>query len=106
MREVHPPHPEDLEVLAGTPLMTGQYQRFKPDDGVAIRSTVGEPKWWRHGPLPHCRDATPYGLMDPKMSDAEAERRYLIRLDERAGSIIGFLADVARLNPGRPLVIL
>jgi hypothetical protein len=42
--------------LAGTPLATGRYQSWRPVDGVPIRSTVGEPKFWRHGPLIFVRE--------------------------------------------------
>ena len=42
--------------------MTGRYAKFRPDLGVPIRSTVGYPRFWRHGQLIHARDITPYGV--------------------------------------------
>jgi hypothetical protein len=96
----------DLALIAAAPLVTTRYQSFRPGDGVPIRSTVGEPKFWRHGPLVFVRQLAPWGLLSRSMSDADAQRIYVERLDRDANTIVAALAEIARQHPDRPLVVL
>jgi hypothetical protein len=96
----------DLEVIATAPLMTGRYQTWRPGLGVPIRSTVGAPKFWRHGRLVFVRQLAPWGLLSPTMDDATARRIYVDRLNVRAGDVVAELAGIARAYPGQPLVVL
>jgi hypothetical protein len=86
--------------------MTGRFQTFEPAMGVPVRSTVGVPRFWKHGEMDHARDATPYGIFGSALDDEAAWLAYLERLDRRSGQLVGFLADVARRHPGQPVVVL
>lgn len=99
------PSEADLAVLAGR-LVTGRYRAWRPEHGVPIRSTVGAPKFWTGPQLIHLKLITPYGLLDPAIDDATAERRYRSRLDDRAGKVVAVLAGIARAHPGRSVVVL
>jgi hypothetical protein len=65
-------------------LFTARYVDYDPAWGVAVRTTVGAPKGWRHWPLEHIRRVTPYGLLHIRNREEFAER-YIARL-ERAGA--------------------
>jgi hypothetical protein len=95
-----------LELLAHAPLVTGRYQAWKPGDGVPIRSTVGYPQFWRHGPLWHVTGITPYGVFGKVLDDDTARAAYRNRLDHHAEVILASLAEVARRHPGQPVVVL
>lgn len=96
--------PDDLEQLTGR-LCTGRYQTWRPSQGVPIRSTVGEPKFWRHGPLVFVRQLAPWGLMD-QLDPAEFDVAYRERLDRDGEVTVAKLAAVARQHPGRALLVL
>jgi hypothetical protein len=97
---------EDLELLADAPLVTSRYQTWQPGDGVPIRSTVGWPRFWRHGPMWHNRDITPYGVFGQHLGEDEARTAYLKRLDRHAEAVVNGLAEVARQHPGEALVVM
>jgi hypothetical protein len=97
---------EDLELLANAPLVTGRYQSWKRGDGMPIRSTVGYPRFWRHGPLWHVTGITPYGVFGKVLDEETARAAYGQRLDRHAGAILAGLAEVARRHPGQPVVVL
>ena len=42
-------------------LFTSYYTGFKPETGVAVRTSVGTPRWWK-GDLEHIRRRSPYGV--------------------------------------------
>jgi hypothetical protein len=96
----------DLDVLEAAPLLTGRYQNWRPEHGVAVRSTVGTPKFWRHGELIHARAITPYGVFGSGLDVDAARSAYVARLEARAQSVVAFLAAVARQHPGQPVVVL
>jgi hypothetical protein len=100
------PDIDELAAIAAAPLMTGRYQTWRPEFGVPIRSTVGEYKGWRHGPIEFARPLAPWGLLSRSISDSEAERRYLDRLDKQADTVVAELAAIARRHPGQALVVL
>jgi hypothetical protein len=97
---------EDLALLAAAPLVTGRYQAWRPDSGVPIRSTVGYPKFWRHGAMPHAKEITPYGVFGKGLDPDTARTAYRKRLDHHAETIVASLADLARRHPGKALCIL
>jgi hypothetical protein len=100
-------HPfDELELLANAPLLTGRYQSWKPGDGVPVRSTVGYPKFWRHGPLLHAIGITPYGVFGKGLDHDTARAAYRQRLDLHAGAILSDLAEIARTHRGQPVVVL
>ncbi len=101
------PDPADLAVLAAAPLRTGRYQTWRPEHGVPLGITVGRPKFWKHAEAPiDVPLLAPFGLLSPSISNAEAERRYIRRLDQRAASVVATLASIARQHSGRALVAL
>lgn len=86
-------------------LFTARYAEYSPTQGVAVRTSVGAPKDWRHGRLEHVRRLTPYGLLH--VTDrAEFTRLYTARL-ERAGAeaIRARLQGVSDAHDHRPLVL-
>jgi hypothetical protein len=86
-------------------LFTARYADYAPVWGVAVRTSVGTPKVWRHGPLEHVRRLTPYGLLH--VTDrAEFTRLYTARL-ERAGAeaIRARLQGISDAHDGWPLVL-
>jgi hypothetical protein len=96
----------DLDLLALAPLVTGRYQSWKPGGGVPIRSTVGYPKFWRHGPLCHVTEITPYGVFGKGLDADTARSLYRKRLDRHAGTIPTRLGEIARRHRGQPVVVL
>jgi hypothetical protein len=95
-----------VNLLASTPLVTGRYRWWQPTDGVPIRSTVGYPRFWRHGRLWHAKEITPYGIFGKGLAHDEGRRRYLARLDHYADAILTDLAALARQHPGQALCVL
>ena len=92
--------------MAAIPIATGRYQDWKPSLGVPIRSTVGEPRWWR-GPLGFTPSLAPYGVFGrDDLTVVEQQRRYVARLDRSAVRIVAWFAAVAAEYPGVPLVVL
>lgn len=86
-------------------LFTARYAEYSPTHGVAVRTSVGVPKDWRHGRLEHVRRLTPYGLLH--VSDrAEFTRLYIARL-ERVGAdaIYARLEGISDAHDCRPLVL-
>ena len=96
----------DLEELAAGRLVTGRYKTWRPGDGVAVRTTVGYPRFWRHGPLVFVRELAPYGVFGQGLDPDEGRRRYRERLDANAPAIVTNLAEIARQHPGEPLCLL
>ena len=97
---------DDLELLTDAPLVTGRYQSWKPGDGVPIRSTVGYPRFWRHGPLWQVTEITPYGVFGKGFDAGTARSLYRKRLERHAATIPASLGDITRRHRGRPLVVL
>jgi hypothetical protein len=71
-----------------------------------VRSTVGQPRFWKHEPLVRCHEVTPHGIFGRGFDTETAQVMYLDRLDRLATPAVTFLADVARAHPGQALVIL
>jgi hypothetical protein len=57
-------------VLDGVKLATCSYAKYKPEYGVAVRTSVGI-RGVKHRPLPYCRTLTPWGIFRNKELDAE-----------------------------------
>jgi hypothetical protein len=87
-------------------LFTARYADYDPTWGIAVRTSVGVPKGWRHGPLEHVRRLTPYGLLH--VTDrAEFTQLYIERL-ERVGveAIFARFEGISDAHDCRPLVLL
>jgi hypothetical protein len=97
---------DDLELLATAPPVTGRYQSWKPGDGVPVRSTVGYPRFWRHGPLWHATEITPYGVFGKGLDNDTARAAYRRRLDRHAGAILASLGEITRTHRGQRVVVL
>jgi hypothetical protein len=85
---------------------TASYRTWRPGDGVPIRTTVGECRWWRGPELEHVRAVTPYGVFGKELHPLDARVEYQHRLEERLAKIVVALADVARRHRGERLVLL
>jgi hypothetical protein len=98
----------DLEIVEKAGLRTARYATFKPEMGVPVRTSVGYPKFWRHGVLPHSRVASPTGVFrNPTLVSLTEQRvAYFQRLGDLRADLLAELADIARANPGQPLVLL
>ena len=97
---------DDLQVLAAAPLVTSRYQNWRPGDGLAIRTTVGAPRFWRHGPMPHIKEITPYGVFGHGLDPDTARLAYRERLEDHAETIVPALAALSRVHPGEALCLL
>jgi hypothetical protein len=87
-------------------LFTARYADYDPTCGVAVRTSVGRPRGWRHGPLECVRRLTPYGLLH--VTDrAEFTQLYIARL-ERTGveAIFAHLEGISDAHDCRSLVLL
>lgn len=93
----------DLTTLRKAGLRTGRFATFKPDQGVPVRTSVGYPRFWRHGALPHARAVTP---TTRKTDPGDREAAYRLDLSAHADDVLAELAAIARAHPGRPLVLL
>ena len=83
-------------------LRTSYYARWRPEHGVAVRTSVGTPRGWT-GPLEHIRRITPYGAF----GHDDWRERYEARLDRiDAAELAQRFADVSTRHDGRPLVLL
>ena len=91
--------------LAGS-IVTGRYADWQRSHGVPLQATVGTPKFWRGPELVDFRIAAPWGLLDPSISDDEAERRYLARLDRRSDAVVDRLHAIADEHQGEQLVVM
>jgi hypothetical protein len=80
-------------------LKSGRYQTWRPVFRVPIRSTVGEPKFWRGSALIHVHELTTYGIFGHGLDADEAQHRYVARLDRYADSIVARLVEIARAHP-------
>lgn len=90
-------------------LATCSYVAYKPEMGIAVRTSLFYPKFWRGPPLAYARLAAPKGAFDnPKVRhDQEAFKAvYLAHLDAHAGDLAAELASIARVNSGKRLVLL
>lgn len=75
--------------------------------GIAVRTSVGYPKFWRGPPLEYARLCAPtgvWGQVEPgSMAYTEG---YLKLLEGQAGDLAAELKGISRRHPGRPLVLL
>jgi hypothetical protein len=94
----------DLEVVRDARIVTGRYQQFQPSQGVPVRTTVGAPRFWRHGPLLHAKAITPW--YEFRLDEAEAEAKYKERLDREAHRVIRQLAALVTEAGDQTLVLL
>ncbi|MER6828841.1 hypothetical protein [Streptosporangium sp. NPDC000563] len=100
-----------MELVNGQPLLltTGRYKDFDPKYGVAIRITVGRPRFVRY-PYEEALSLAPHELFKPPYKDIDdipTERWvYNKRLAEHEAAILEELRSVARKHPGRGGVLL
>jgi hypothetical protein len=101
-------HDDDLAAVREAGLLTGRYSTFKPEHGVPVRTSVGRPRFWRHGELPYAKRCTPHGVFkNPDLESLEdQEAVYRLNLSTESDDVIAELAEIAREHPGRPLVLL
>ena len=86
-------------------LCTSYYAGYRPEYGVAVRTSVGSPRWWE-GDLEHIRRISPYGVFG-EAEGAEYERRYIERLDQiDLESLAQRFAEISARHDSRPLVLL
>ncbi len=96
----------NLRAIRSAGLVTGRYATWKPDHGVPIRTTVGMPRFWRHGPLVFIKELAPFGIFGKGLPTDVARRRYLDRLEAKVDQSVAALADVTRQHPGERLCVL
>jgi hypothetical protein len=97
---------DDLRAIRSAGLVTGRYARWMPGHGVPIRTSVGAPRFWRHGPLVFVEDLAPFGIFGKDLPAHVARGRYMDRLQEKAGQFVPALAAIARQHPGERLCVL
>jgi hypothetical protein len=91
-----------------TTLLTGHYHGHRREHGVAVATSIGQPKWPLPYPLEHgLRDLMPFGLFGRDLPADEFKAGYRARLD-RVGvdRLRAQFEAVAADHPGEPLVLL
>lgn len=88
-----------------TSIATASYRSWRPEHGTPVRTSVGEPRFWRGPDLELARSLAPFGIFGQLTGDA-ARTAYLAGLDSRAHEVVAELAAIARRHPGRRLVLL
>ena len=74
-------------------LSTSRYADYRPEWGIAIRTTVGRPRWFPH-PYVHARHCTPYGVFGVYDDEAEHRAAYIARLDRHGDDVIAEINDI------------
>jgi hypothetical protein len=88
----------------GYVMATCSFTAFQPAMGLAVQTSVGMARFFRHKPLERCGLVAPYGLL--KETDyAKFREGYLARLDAKAGDIANRFAEYGDRH-GLPLVLL
>lgn len=89
---------------------TCSYTAMKAEYGVAVRTSVGRPRWPLKYPLDeYVRELAPFGLIsDPRLKDdmVAFEEAYLARLEVSALLIHEKLVNLQAKHGERPLVLL
>jgi hypothetical protein len=96
----------DVCAVRSAGLFTGRYATWKPGHGVPIRTTVGAPRFWRHGPLDFVKELAPFGIFGKGLPTDVARRRYLDRMEAKVDQSVAALADLTRQHPGERLCVL
>ncbi len=77
----------------GLQYTTSNYRTYRPAMGVAIRTTVGAPRWFRQKHV-HAKLASPYGIFGVYEREDEYREHYLYRLDRAGYDVIAELDDL------------
>lgn len=86
-------------------VFTSRYADYRPDWGVAVRTSVGSPRGWRYGPLVNLRSVAPYGLRHVT-ERAEFTALYLARLELTGPDAIhSQLREISDSRDGRPPIL-
>ena len=86
---------------------TGRYQQYHADMGVAVRTTVGHPRFVRY-PLVNIPELAPHGVFGNRSltSVPNMIAAYTERMDAKSADIIRVCNKVAREHGGQRLVFL
>jgi hypothetical protein len=89
-------------------LRTGRYTTHRPESGVAVATSIGQPKWPLPYPLKHeLRDLMPFGLFGRDLPPHDFEAGYRRRLDRLGVDRLREQFEaIAADHPGAPLVLL
>ncbi|MGI8800618.1 MAG: DUF488 family protein [Solirubrobacteraceae bacterium] len=89
-------------------LRTSCYSAFRAPMGVAVATSIGQPKWPLPYPLEHeVSDLKPFGLFGRDLPWPEFAAGYRERLDRIGVDRLRHQFDqIAAEHPGRPLVLL
>lgn len=87
-------------------LYTNCYHHWKPEHGLPVQTSVGNPKYWRGPVMNQIRRLTPFGLLG-EISKEVYESRYIARL-EKAGvpALRERFRQLSAAHGGKPLVFL
>jgi uncharacterized protein (DUF488 family) len=99
-----------LPTVEGDPAMivTSRYQAWLPEHGIPVRTTVGNPRFWRGPKLVYLSEIAPYGVFkNPDLVTREEKiEAYEARLNRNAGRIIERLDRLVTEHPGQRIVLL
>jgi hypothetical protein len=108
---VRPAHEDSvLEVEVSNPLpcsiFTCNWASYKPEMGVAVRTTVGKaPKWFPY-PMLESKSLKPWKTFRSELSLEDARLVYMAELDKHEGWVMGELEQFAKIAEGQPLILL
>lgn len=83
-------------------LTTASYRTYRPEWGLAIRTSVGPARWFRHAHV-HARTLTPYGIFSVIDDRDDYTAAYVARLDRHGRAV---LDELDRLTGGAGGVLL
>ena len=97
----------DLDLIARAGLVTSRYAGFELRYGVPVRISIGEPRFWRLGPLEFVRELCPWERASwDRPTEPERRAVYEQRLERHADPVVARLAQIARVHGGGHQLVL
>ncbi|KAA9379665.1 hypothetical protein F5972_08410 [Microbispora cellulosiformans] len=105
----HPPEAPPDAPAGQPPLATCSFKTYTRDMGVAVRITVGRPRFFRH-PYEFVAALAPFGIFNAPEFEGKPmdvkEAAFYRRLDSKREEVLAALGALADAHPGRTLVLL
>lgn len=89
-------------------IVTTSYKSFKPDMGVPIQTSIGNPKFWRGPSLTQAKVFYPYVTFKKHTEKTMAEKSVIYQnsLDKYSSQIETMLDSFTVIAGGKPLVLM
>lgn len=89
-------------------LVTTSYKSFKPEMGIPIQTSIGNPKFWRCNPLTQAKVFYPYATFKKHADKSMAQKSQIYQksLDVYASQIEKMLDNFTAIYGDKPLVLM